>query len=309
VLRRRVWLMMLFMLVTVNITSAQSDEARGTTTTASFESATLGRTYDYYVYLPVGYESSELHYPVIYLLHGRGDDYFAWLNGVNVLDSLIAGGELSPVIAIMPDMPSSDRASYYVDSAYTGDDFPAEPVETAFFDDLIPHVDTTYRTITTREGRVVGGYSMGGYGALRYALAYPDQFIAALVLSPAVYTPQPPLDSSTRQFGAFGVGEALFDENRYASLNYPALFEAFVASDLALSLFIAVGDDEWKHPAEEDHLHDLDMEAHLLYNRARRVPKLLTELRIYDGGHDWEFWVRGFEEGMRYINRFISPAV
>src|SRR5690606_8041575 len=176
---------------------------------------------------------------------------YAWLNGVNVLDTLIASGEIAPIIAIMPDVPSSDRASYYIDSAYTGDDFPAEPVETAFMNDLIPHVDTTYRTIDTRDGRAVGGYSMGGAGAVRYSLAHPDVFGAAIVLSPAVYVPLPPVDSSTRLFGAFGVGETLFDDAQYTQLNYPALFESFVAAALRLPMFIAVGDDEWKNPTEE----------------------------------------------------------
>lgn len=283
------------------------DEPRGTTEVIQFESETLERPYEYYVYLPAGYGAeADTRYPVVYLLHGRGDDHYAWLNGVGVLDALIAAGEIPPLIAVMPYMPSSDEAGYYIDSLYTGEDFPAEPVETAFFNDLIPHVDATYPTIAAREGRAIGGYSMGGYGALRYALAHPEMFVSAIILSPAVYTPLPPLDSSARLFGAFGVGETLFDENRYTSLNYPALFESFVASDLALSMFIAVGDDEWKHPAEEDQLHDLDLEAHLLYNRARRVPKLLAELRVYNGGHDWEVWRRGFEEGMRYISRFLS---
>ena len=48
---------------------------------------------------------------------------------------------------------------------------------------------------------------MGGYGALRYSLAHPDLFGAAIVLSPAVYFPEPPSDSSTREFGAFGKGK------------------------------------------------------------------------------------------------------
>lgn len=305
----RALLMFILLLVMMNPLAAQ-DTPRGTVSATSFESKMLGRAYDYYVYLPAGYDGdADRRFPVIYLLHGRGDDYFAWLNGVGVLDTLIAVGDIPPVIAIMPDMPSNDRAGYYIDSAYTGTDFPAEPVETAFFNDLIRYVDTTYRTITTREGRVVGGYSMGGYGALRYALAHPDTFIGAIILSPAVYTPLPPKDSSTRLFGAFGVGETLFDEDRYTSLNYPALFETFIASDLASYLFIAVGDDEWKNPAPEDYLHDIDIEAHLLYNRVRRWPKLLAEFRVYDGGHDWEVWRRGFEEGLLYISRFIDqPA-
>ena len=58
-------------------------------TTAAFESATLDRTYEYQVYLPPGYELSGMRYPVIYLLHGRGDTMDAWWDAPNVLDSLI----------------------------------------------------------------------------------------------------------------------------------------------------------------------------------------------------------------------------
>lgn len=282
------------------------EDAVGTITEMSFESTTLGRTYEYLIYLPAGYEASEVRYPAIYLLHGRGDEMSAWLNVQDVLDDLIAAGEIPPLIAIMPDFPSSRRGGYYIDSEYTGRDLPSERVETAFMQDLIPHIDEAYRTITAREGRAVGGYSMGGYGAIRYALAHPDRFTAAIVLSPAVYTPLPPRDSSVRLFGAFGVGEVPFDEARYQRLNYPALFDSFAAARHPLYLFIAVGDDEWKHPAEEDQYHDIDFEAHLLYNRARRVPYILPELRVYNGGHDWEFWRRGFAEGMRHIARFLA---
>ena len=104
------------------------------------------------------------------------------------LDELIANGDIPPTIAIMPDAPWSSRASYYVDSAYRGAD-PGRPVETAFTQDLIAHVDSTYRTVAARNGRGVAGYSMGGYGAIRYSLAHPDLFGASIVLSPAVYFP------------------------------------------------------------------------------------------------------------------------
>jgi S-formylglutathione hydrolase FrmB len=102
-------------------------------------------------------------------------------------------------------------------------------------------------------------------------------------------------------FGAFGVGEEKFDEARYTELNYPAMFTSFIEAGVPLRLFIAVGDDEWAHPLPEDQRHDLDLEAHLLYNHARRVPRVLAELRVYDGGHDWGVWGRGFEEGLRFL--------
>jgi enterochelin esterase-like enzyme len=185
---------------TVDVSTAAEP---GTIAPAAVRSATLGEDINYNVYLPAEYEESDRRYPVIYLLHGRGDSMSAWTQVKSRLDELIGSGEIPPTIAIMPDAPWSSRASWYVDSAYTGAD-PGRPVETALLEDLVPHVDATYRTIADRTGRAVAGYSMGGAGALRYSLAHPDLFGAAIALSPAVYFPLPPSDSSTREFGAFG---------------------------------------------------------------------------------------------------------
>jgi S-formylglutathione hydrolase FrmB len=271
-----------------------------------FEAPTLFqfRPYHYNVYLPAGYDDSDTRYPVIYLLHGRGDDMSAWLNVKPALDQMIADGDIPPIIAIMPDVPSLERASYYVDTVYNG----GEPVESLFFGDLMFHVDATYRTLATRESRLVGGYSMGGFGAIRYSMAHPEVFAGALVLSPAVYTPLPPLDSSAREFGAFGDGNEPFNNAFYTSLNYPAQLERLAESRLGLAIFIAVGDDEHHNPNPEDALHDIDMEAHLLYNRVVRLPNVSAELRVYDGGHDWGVWERGFREGMPYLTGFLSTS-
>lgn len=288
-----------FVLISLTVTAQESAESQ--ILDADFESETVGRIYQYKVYLPAGYGRSEQQYPVVYLLHGRGDTMSAWLNVRSSLDDMINNGEIPPMIAILPDMPSSDRANYYVDSAYTGMLYRAEAVETAFFNDLIPHVDSTYQTLEQRESRIIGGYSMGGYGAIRYLLAHPDVFMGAIILSPAVYTPLPPSDSSTREFGAFGDETSLFNEDIYTSLNYPALLSN-LTGEYRLNMFIAVGDDEWKHPNPEDMEHDLDFESHRLFNRVSRVPSITSEFRVYDGGHDWDVWQPGFIEGMRYLS-------
>ncbi|MBP2350357.1 enterochelin esterase-like enzyme [Kribbella aluminosa] len=133
----------------------------GVIKSAAVRSATLGEDINYNVYLPAGYDESTRRYPVIYLLHGRGDSMSAWTQVKSRLDELIGSGEIPPAIAIMPDAPWSSRASWYVDSAYKGAD-PGRPVETAFFKDLVPQVDATYRTIADRTGRAIAGYSMGG---------------------------------------------------------------------------------------------------------------------------------------------------
>ncbi|MFN8375898.1 MAG: alpha/beta fold hydrolase [Anaerolineae bacterium] len=299
--------MMLMFIGTMPLMLVSAQE-EGTVMRVDFDSTTLNRVYQYNVYLPAGYENSDVSYPVIYLLHGRGDTMDAWLNVRDVLDEMITNGTIPPLIAIMPDMPSSERASYYVDSLYTGTLYRAEAVETAFINDLIPQVDASYRTLAQRESRLIGGYSMGGYGALRYVMAHPELFSGALVLSPAVYVPLPPSDSSTREFGAFGAGDSLFDDAVYQSLNYPALVEPLTASGQGITMFIAVGDDEWKNPSPQDYLHDLDMEAHMVYNTITRIPNVLSEFRVYDGGHDWQVWRRGFIEGMPYLMRYTATS-
>ncbi|MDF1523527.1 MAG: alpha/beta hydrolase-fold protein, partial [Trueperaceae bacterium] len=101
----------------------------GTITTVEFDSPTLGRPWAFNVYLPDGYEGSDLEYPVIYLLHGTGGDEASWDEGMDVIDDLVASGAISPVIAVAP---ASGR-SWWVDTI--------EPFETAFVEDLIPHVD------------------------------------------------------------------------------------------------------------------------------------------------------------------------
>ena len=281
---------LLLVMLAPSAVGSSSAVAAGSITGGSFRSTTLNEDITYNVYLPAGYEeATSQRYPVLYLLHGRGDDKSAWTRMQGALDDLIASGEIQPTIAIMPDAPWSSRASYYVDSAYTGAD-PGRPVETAFTKDLLAHVDSTYRTVANRTGRGVAGYSMGGYGALRYSIAHPDLFGAAIVLSPAVYVPIPPGDSSTREFGAFGLGKSLFVDSVYKKLNYPAVFPSFEATGLPLPMFIAVGDDEFKNTEPKDYIHDLDFEAHVLFNQAARVDNLTSELRVVDGGHDWDVW-------------------
>jgi enterochelin esterase-like enzyme len=283
---------------------SQTAEAPSRIEPRSFPSAALGRALDYLVYLPAGYTpTGSTRYPVIYLLHGRGDKVGAWTTIKPDLDRLIRDGRIPPVIAVMPDAPSSKRAGFYIDSAFTGNEqLPAgEKVESALVGDLVAHIDATLPTRTDRDGRIVAGYSMGGYGALRYSLAHPELFGAAIVLSPAVYVPLPPPDSSTREFGSFGNGHTVFDPEIYTAKNYPALIPEFVRRGLPLIMFIAVGDDERALADPTQAAHDLDYEAHTLYNRIRRVTGITSELRVIDGPHDWATWRPTFSEGAAYV--------
>src|SRR5258707_10110690 len=113
---------------------------------------------------------------------------------------------------------------------------------------------------------------MGGYGAIRYSIAHPDLFAASIVLSPAVYNPVPPADSSARTFGAFGQGAALFVDAIYRKLNYTTELPRVSAKNLPSHMFIADGDDEHQNPTFADYLPELDLESHLLYIRPEHTP-------------------------------------
>lgn len=282
----------------------------GTVLTGQAPSPAVG-TIDYTIYLPPGYEDDSARYPTLYLLHGRGDTQAAWQRVTGDLDELIAGGAIQPMVVVMPDAPWNERGHWYTDSAYTGDRWtgtePGVAVETAFTQDLVDHVDATYRTADDRAARAVGGYSMGGAGALRFALVHQDTFSAALVLSAAVYVPQPPSDSSTRDYGAYGERRRLFTAQRYTELSYPTAMASFDAA-LPVHLFIAVGDDEWANPDPRDAGHDLDLESAQLYSTARRVPGITAELRVLDGGHDWDVWQPAFREGVVDISARLRTS-
>ncbi len=279
--------------------SRADDAVEGSIITTRMPAASAGVAVDYNVYLPAGYDAAQERYPSLYLFHGRGDTMAAWPRVKSTLDEMISDGQIPPVVVIMPNAPWSEGGSYYVDSDFDGGaGLPAgERVETAMTKDLVTHVDATYRTVASRDARAAGGYSMGGYGALRYTLAHQDLYAAGIILSPAVYIPTPPLDSSAREFGAFGSGTTVFDESVYEQKNYPALLPSLDPTT-PTHLFIAVGDDEWMNPDPADADHDLDFEAARLYNTVRRSPAITAELRILNGGHDWDVWGPAFREGV-----------
>ncbi|MFT7773907.1 alpha/beta hydrolase [Roseateles sp.] len=257
---------------------------------------------DFQLYLPHGDAPAAQRYPLLLLLHGRGDNMSAWTRVKDVLDDMIAAAEIPPLIAVMPDAPWSRRGGYYVDSAHVE----GAPVETLLLDELLPHIEAQWPVRRGREFRIVGGYSMGGYGAVRFSLARPHAFGAAIVLSPAIYTPLPPKGSSAREFGAFGRDSTLFFDELYEASNYPALLAARQASHPALRMFIAAGDQEYPHPDPADASHDIDLEAHRLFSRLRREPGSAAALRIMDGGHDWPVWQPAFREGLRWCARRLA---
>lgn len=115
-------------------------------------------------------------------------------------------------------MPSLGGGTWWVDGA-------ADKADTAFMQELLPYVEHKYKVATDRGSRSIGGQSMGGNGALHFALKYPDRFCAAAILSPAIYDPLPPPASASRLSTQY-MHNGKFDDALWKSLNYPALLPA-----------------------------------------------------------------------------------
>jgi endo-1,4-beta-xylanase len=140
----------------------------------TFPSKVLGADVSYLAYLPPGYEKETKKYPVIYWLHGMGGNQ---RGGASVfvpnLDAAIRKDSLPPALVVCVNGMVN---SFYCDAANG-----KVPIESVIVKDLIPHVDKTFRTIPKREGRVIQGYSMGGYGAAHLGFKYPELFGTVVV--------------------------------------------------------------------------------------------------------------------------------
>lgn len=128
------------------------------------------------IYLPPGYVENSERYAVLYLLaaHGNtGQSFLQWKawgeNVVQKVDRLILAGEMSPVIVVMPDCWTTVGGSQYLDSAIGN-------YETYLIREIIPFVDSQYRTKADSHHRGVIGHSSGGYGALVQAMRHPELF-------------------------------------------------------------------------------------------------------------------------------------
>jgi S-formylglutathione hydrolase FrmB len=167
-------------------------------------------------------------------------------------------------------------------------------METAVIQDLVGDVQRTFRVIDDRKGRVIAGLSMGGYGALRFVLKYPEMFAAAGLLSPAIYDPDVPQGSGARRAGVFGDPE--FDAQVWKQLNYPTLWDGFLAKKIAVPMYINSGDDD-------DFF--IEAEATRLYSLLRKNGQP-AELRIVDGAHRWPVWESTIGDAMRYVFRYTA---
>lgn len=142
----------------------------------TFDSVAAKGKVSYHLYKPEVYAADgERRFPVLYWLHGSGGG----LAGIRPLaaffDDAIRANKIPPMLVVFPNGLAS---SMWCDSKDG-----AVPMETILIKELLPHLDATVRTLATRSGRIIEGFSMGGYGAARLGFKYPQLFAAVSILA------------------------------------------------------------------------------------------------------------------------------
>lgn len=249
----------------------------------SFESAALGRRMSYRVILPPSYTDSLRRFPTLYLLHGLTGNYRDWESRTDVFRY----SRDHEILIVMPD----GEDSWYTDAQGV----PAAKFESYIARDLIAEVDRTYRTIGTRHGRAIAGLSMGGYGALKFGLKYPNLFMFAGSFS-----------------GALAAGQASFTGGRNEKLAKELLTiygppgsQTRTDNDLLLVLdkaSVAALPFLYVDCGSDDGL----LESNRAFVAALQAKKARYEYREVPGAHTWDYWDRQVLQLLAVLDRQLA---
>lgn len=162
---------------------------RGSVSYVWYESEILGMDRRMAVYTPYGYDQDpNRQYPVLYLMHGEGEDEESWLTMgrlAQVLDNLIQQGRAVPMIVVMPNCNASEQASFMlglpeIRNARTSSSF---VFMSSLVNEIIPYVESHYQAIPKKSGRAACGIGFTGTTVINTAILYPDLFDFLLPLS------------------------------------------------------------------------------------------------------------------------------
>lgn len=264
---------------------AASLSAQGRLEHLTIKSEVLGVEKPYSIYLPEGYDTSDERYPVLYLLHGAFSNHFSWNRDgggelPRVADEEIAAGRIPKMIVVMPDASGVDGKKGGKNMGY----FNVEgwPYETFFFDEFIPYIDKTFKTIATKENRAIAGLSMGGGGSVVYAQRHPDMFSAC-------YSTSGLLDHYHRVKKPTTTFEWLWSVAETSPVAFLQKASAEELEKLRTVRWMAdCGDD--------DHLIDVNIR---FFGEMLRVG-VPIEFRIRDGVHNWAFWRVSLPDILRF---------
>jgi len=276
---------------------AQSRDAQSRIDCDALNSRILKHPVHYCVYLPASYDAGAARhpaqsYPVLYFLHGLGDNERTLFNsgGWTLLDDLRQQHKLGEFLIVAPE----GGRSFYINSADGSTRY-----SDFFLQEFMPLIEAKYRITKSRNSRAISGISMGGYGALRFAFSHPEMFSAVSAQSPALITESPQeLDTASHSGAPLGkllsivfgspIAVSHWRENSpfvLASKNQAALRK--------LNIYFNCGqDDNYGFEKGAAALHE-----QLLKAGARH------EYHLYPGDHSLSYFLAHFTEVMEFHTR------
>lgn len=255
-----------------------------TVETLKLNSKLMAREMSYRVVLPGAYKNTgdAARFPVIYLLHGLGGHFNNWTDRTKLSDYASA----YDFIIITPE----GGDGWYTDSVSVPDD----RFESYIVKELIPEIDTKFRTRTDRASRAIAGLSMGGYGAVKFGVKYPDKFILAGSFSGALGITD--LPAAAAQFpsvkNVFGPDGS---QNRKDNDIFRIIRDTPAEKLKELPfIYVACGTEDFLFSNNQDFMKLLSEK------------KVKHEYRQAPGAHSWPFWDDQVQEFLRLSERFFK---
>ena len=254
-------------LAVTELSSGQSTSLSGTISYASFRSQALKGVDHYSVYLPAGYATSTTRYPVVYYLHGLPASATAY-KGIQPIAQALEETSKQAIVVGVQGARSADTDPEWLDWG------PGRNWETATAKELVNVVDTRYRTIANRSGRMLVGISGGGYGATLIALHNPNVYSVVESWSGYFHPTDPDgtkaLDLGSQQANAWASAHTLI----------PRL-KQFLTNPVGHGYFaFYVGTNDSRFRAENERF----------YNEIVAAGIHGVVFRLYSGSHDWSLW-------------------
>ena len=241
----------------------------------------------YAIYLPPDYESSKRDYPILYLLHGAGDDHTGWVQYGEVLqiaDKEINVGNSTSMIIVMPDAQTGKKGYFNSFSEKWN-------YENYFFNEFIPFIEEKYRVKSEKKYRAIAGLSMGGGGSFVYALHHPEMFASACPLS--AYLGELDFDSF---YASFLKNQK--DVNKERLLDYfknHNVISLITTGDVqkinSVRWYIDCGDDDYL------------FEGNSLVHLNMRKRNIKHEYRVRDGKHNWTYWRASLSDVLIFVSK------
>jgi S-formylglutathione hydrolase FrmB len=251
----------------------------------------------YCIYLPASYDAGASktvpeHYPVLYFLHGLGDNEKTLFNsgGWTLLDDLRQEHKLGDFLIVAPE----GRRSFYINSADSSvrySDF--------FLQEFIPLIEKKYRIAKGRSNRAISGISMGGYGALRFAFSHPEMFSAVSAQSAALITESPQdLDTAARSGAPLGkmladVFGNPIDSSHWKNNDPFVLAQKNAAALKRLAIYFNCGQDD---------NYGFEKGAAALHEELQKEG-VKHEYHLYPGDHSLTYFLVHFSEVMEFHSR------